>query len=87
MVNPKNIMVNPKKTSAVKAVKEAAGKSDSTSEQAETPAPKPAPISPQLRQELIAKAAYFNAEKRGFTPGYEMQDWLEAEQKIAASLV
>lgn len=31
----------------------------------------------------IAKAAYYKAEKRGFTAGYELVDWLEAEQELA----
>jgi hypothetical protein len=32
--------------------------------------------------DMIAEAAYYKAEKRGFIPGHEMQDWLEAEQDI-----
>ena len=28
----------------------------------------------------IAKRAYYKAESRGFAPGYELDDWLEAEQ-------
>ena len=34
------------------------------------------------RQEMIAEAAYHLAEKRGFLPGYEQQDWFEAERVI-----
>jgi hypothetical protein len=30
----------------------------------------------------IAEAAYYKAEKRGFTPGHELSDWLEAEIEI-----
>lgn len=30
----------------------------------------------------IAEAAYYISEKRGFTPGNEMQDWLEAEHTL-----
>jgi Protein of unknown function (DUF2934) len=30
----------------------------------------------------IAEAAYYHAEKRGFEPGYEEQDWLAAEQEV-----
>ena len=30
----------------------------------------------------IAEAAYFKAERRGFLPGLELQDWLEAERDI-----
>lgn len=37
------------------------------------------------RDDMIAKAAYYKAEKRGFAPGYEKQDWLEAEAEINES--
>ncbi len=30
----------------------------------------------------IAEAAYYKAERRAFTPGHEMEDWLEAEQEV-----
>lgn len=36
------------------------------------------------RQDDIAVAAYYRAEARGFAPGNEMHDWLEAEQAIQA---
>ena len=39
-------------------------------------------ISPEERQRLIERAAYFRAEKRGFTPGFELQDWVEAEAEV-----
>ncbi|OAI10105.1 hypothetical protein A1359_02110 [Methylomonas lenta] len=29
----------------------------------------------------ISRLAYFKAEKRGFVPGYELDDWLQAEQE------
>lgn len=32
----------------------------------------------------IAEAAYYRAEQRGFEPGYEMTDWLEAEKEVQA---
>ncbi|MGE5319663.1 MAG: DUF2934 domain-containing protein [Hyphomicrobiaceae bacterium] len=44
---------------------------------------KPAAPSHQERQRWIAIAAYHRAEKRGFAPGYEMQDWLDAEAEIS----
>ena len=31
---------------------------------------------------MIAEAAYFRAERRGFSPGGELQDWLEAEAEV-----
>jgi hypothetical protein len=35
---------------------------------------------------MIAEAAYFKAEKRGFAPGMEMLDWLEAEREITEQM-
>lgn len=32
------------------------------------------------REHWIAEAAYFLSEKRGFAPGSELEDWLEAER-------
>ena len=50
----------------------------------------PAPISKfddaEAKQRMIAEAAYFVAETRGFVPGYELDDWLQAEQEIEASM-
>ena len=34
------------------------------------------------RQRLIAEAAYFRAEQRGFLPGNELEDWLAAEIEV-----
>jgi len=31
---------------------------------------------------MIAEAAYYKAEKRAFSPGYEVNDWLEAKKDI-----
>lgn len=31
---------------------------------------------------MIAEAAYYKAEKRSFSPGYEVYDWLEAKKEI-----
>jgi hypothetical protein len=36
--------------------------------------------------ELIAQAAYYRAEKRGFTPGLEADDWLQAETEVMERL-
>lgn len=37
------------------------------------------------RQERIATAAYYLAEKRGFAPGHQQEDWLRAESQIDAT--
>ena len=34
------------------------------------------------REQMIAEAAYFRAEQRGFVPGNEMSDWLQAEADV-----
>lgn len=39
-------------------------------------------ITSEERWKLIAIAAYHRAEKRGFAPGGELQDWAEAEQEV-----
>jgi hypothetical protein len=33
-------------------------------------------------REMVAVNAYYRAEKRGFKPGHEMDDWFEAEKDI-----
>jgi hypothetical protein len=40
-----------------------------------------APSDTQL-QPQIAEAAYYRAERRGFAPGQEVEDWLAAEKEI-----
>jgi hypothetical protein len=35
---------------------------------------------------MIATAAYYLAAARNFTPGHELDDWLEAERSIHAKL-
>lgn len=41
---------------------------------------------PEDRQSLIAKAAYFRAERRHFEPGHELEDWLAAESEVDRSV-
>lgn len=35
---------------------------------------------------MIATAAYYLAAARNFTPGHELDDWLEAERSVRAQL-
>jgi hypothetical protein len=44
-------------------------------------------VDPGKRAALIAEAAYFRAEKRGFQPGHETEDWLAAEAEVDANLL
>ena len=45
-----------------------------------------AAVALRRRYLMIAEAAYFRAEKRAFTPGDEVADWLEAEAEVDAAL-
>jgi len=36
----------------------------------------------EAHRRRIAEAAYYRAERRGFAPGGEVDDWLEAEREI-----
>jgi len=36
---------------------------------------------------IIAKTAYYKAERRGFVPGFEEDDWLAAEREVQATMV
>ena len=44
-------------------------------------------VGPEQRAALIAEAAFFRAEKRGFSPGHEVEDWLAAESEVDAKLM
>ncbi len=36
---------------------------------------------------MVAEAAYYRAEARGFATGYELEDWLDAEAEVDRSLL
>lgn len=36
----------------------------------------------ESREARIAEAAYWRAERRGFAPGQELEDWLHAEREV-----
>ena len=44
------------------------------------------PIDAEIRNRMIAEAAYYRAEARGFATGYELEDWLEAEADVDHTL-
>jgi hypothetical protein len=44
-------------------------------------------LSAEERHAMIAVAAYFHAEARGFAPGLELEDWLAAEREIEHALL
>jgi hypothetical protein len=36
---------------------------------------------------LVATAAYYLAAERNFTPGHELDDWLEAERRVRSKIL
>jgi hypothetical protein len=43
-------------------------------------------VSEDARRAMVAEAAYLRAERRGFAPGNEEEDWLAAEAEVDALL-
>jgi hypothetical protein len=43
-------------------------------------------VDPELRYEMVATAAYYIAEQRGFAPGHELEDWYRAQATIDKEL-
>jgi hypothetical protein len=43
-------------------------------------------VSAEVRRAMIAERAYLRAERRGFAPGREAEDWLGAEAEIDSLL-
>ena len=46
----------------------------------------PSQVTAEVRQQMVAAAAYYRAEARGFEPGHEHEDWLLAEREVDAIL-
>ena len=38
--------------------------------------------SPEEMRKQIEEAAYYRAKQRGFAPGYEFEDWIQAESEV-----
>jgi hypothetical protein len=47
----------------------------------------PARVDAEQRERMIAEAAYYKAEQRGFQGGDPRRDWLEAEAEVDAVLI
>jgi hypothetical protein len=45
-----------------------------------------ADISPDEVRKLISEAAYYRAKQRGFQPGHELEDWIQAEAEVTRRL-
>ena len=70
---------HPKPAAPKPAAKTAAPRPAVPKASAEKPSP---PVSGDELRRLVAEAAYYRAQRRGFEPGYELQDWVEAESEV-----
>ncbi len=43
-------------------------------------------LAPEELERMIATEAYLRAEKRGFAPGHELEDWAAAEREVREKL-
>ena len=77
----------PTVTIKKRAPRKVAVKDAQVAKPAKTAGPPANFVGPGQRAALIARAAYFRAEKRGFAPGHETEDWLAAESEVDAKLL
>lgn len=75
MATPDKTSARPKSSSA-KAPRPAATRKPRTKTSRSTD------VSAEQRHQMIAEAAYLRAERRGFSLGDPLDDWLAAEQEI-----
>ncbi len=71
-------------TAAKVSTKAAATTVEAKSETTGKPAASKPLLSPAERMKMIAEAAYYLAQKRGFTGGNELTDWVAAEKQVDA---
>jgi len=71
----------PRKPAARPAA-EPAPKASASSKPAPRKSAEEKPLSNEALYNLIAECAYFKAKARGFVPGGEVQDWIEAEREV-----
>ena len=86
MADPKSPRKTPQKATAVTP------KPDTPKPESRAGAPRKASMSPSAAsaanisseetRRQIAEAAYFRAKERGFAPGHELEDWIEAESEV-----
>lgn len=76
----KSTAKGPRKTLTLSRGKKATGTPPDTAAEITSVTPEP---STDLRP-MIEVAAFYRAAERGFAPGHELDDWLEAERQITA---
>jgi hypothetical protein len=76
----------PNPADSAPATETAAARRPSRARKSPTDKPARVQVTPEARRALIAEAAYLRAERRGFAPGQEDEDWLAAEAEVDALL-
>lgn len=59
-----------------------APKTSSVSSKPKTEANTRVELSRDELRKLVSEAAYYRAKQRGFTPGHEEDDWIQAEAEV-----
>ena len=88
-VAPKEQAVKAERTAGTGAVKKSAPRTatgQKTSKRAQAAKSGTGTVTPEERWQMIAVAAYYHAEKRGFVGGNPAEDWAAAEAEIDAQL-
>jgi hypothetical protein len=85
-------MARPGSSSSRGVTKSRRARSTAVAEQSPAPVTPPQSVATrsvdaQQRQAMIAEAAYLRAERRGFAPGREAEDWLAAEDEVNRKLL
>lgn len=80
--NPEDSMAQAKSTSKVSSTNTPSTGMSGMSEKPE----KSAKISPEERSRMVAEAAYYMAQRRGFEGGDPVGDWIEAERQVEETL-
>lgn len=77
-------MVKRKSARVVRSAprKQAASSDKAAAADSARAAPSGTSVADAARQKMISDAAYYRAQKRGFAPGRELDDWLAAEAEI-----
>jgi 2-oxoglutarate dehydrogenase complex dehydrogenase (E1) component-like enzyme len=75
-----------KKMSSPKKIEAPADKPAATAKSAPVKSIKKNTVTPEERYKMIATAAFFRAERRGFATGNEAEDWSTSEAEIDATL-
>jgi hypothetical protein len=75
-----------RRSDEIPATAETRARSTQAARTTKAKAPQRAAVSAEDRRAMIAEAAYLRAERRGFAPGREAEDWLAAEVEVDALL-